>query len=63
MNPADVLRILLLATIVTLAVMALLYLRRRKMDWQTGLAWVLLALLVPVLGPILVISMRPGKLA
>jgi len=61
LNTADVLRILLLATIVALAVLALLYLRRRRLDWQTGLAWVLLALLVPVLGPILVISLRPTR--
>ncbi len=63
MNTADVLRYMLFATILILAVLALVYLRRRQMDWQTALAWVLLALLVPVLGPILVIRMRPGKLA
>ncbi|HMN60445.1 MAG TPA: hypothetical protein PJ988_08785 [Anaerolinea sp.] len=61
MNPADVLRILLLATIVVLAILALAYLRHRRLDWKTGLAWVLLALLVPVLGPILVISLRPTR--
>lgn len=63
MNTADVLRYMLLVTILALAVLALVYLRRRRLDWQTGLAWVLLALLVPVLGPILVIALRPGKLA
>ncbi len=62
LNTADVLRFMLFATILFLAVLALVYLRRRKMDWQTGLAWVLLAILVPVLGPFLVISLRPGKL-
>jgi hypothetical protein len=36
-------------------------LRRRTMSTQEYLLWGLLAVLLPVLGPYLVISSRPGK--
>jgi hypothetical protein len=60
LTTADWLRILLLATIVMLAFMALAYLRRRRLGWSVWLAWSLVAVLLPVLGPILVMSLRPA---
>ncbi len=60
---ADVLRALLLFTVLALAAMALVYLSRRRLDWPYNLAWSLLAVLLPILGPILVISLRPGRWA
>jgi hypothetical protein len=61
MNTADLLRILLFATILVLAGLALVSLRRRQLDWQSAPAWVLLAICVPLVGPLLVIALRPGK--
>lgn len=61
MAPEDLLRLLLLLTVIGMATLALFYLRQRRMPPLDALAWVLLALLIPVLGPILVIAMRPGR--
>jgi hypothetical protein len=57
---ADIIRVLLLVDIIGLAVLALIYLRRRRLDLWTALAWGLLAVLVPILGPFLVIAFRPA---
>jgi hypothetical protein len=62
-STADLLRALLLFTMLALAVLALRYLSRRHLDWPYNLAWGLLAVIIPVLGPILVISLRPGRWA
>ena len=56
-----ILRGLLIATLVTMAVLAILYLRRRQLSTLSYLAWGLLALMVPGLGPFLVILARPGS--
>ena len=60
MNAADLLRALLLLDIVGSALLAIFYLRRRPISSLAFLGWGLLAVLVPVLGPILVIAARPG---
>lgn len=60
MSISEVLRIMLVFTIVGMAALALLYLSRRRLAWPDLVAWVLLALLVPILGPFLTISFRPG---
>ncbi len=60
MNAADVMRALLLLDIVGSALLAIFYLRRRTISALAFLGWGLLAVLVPVIGPFLVIAARPG---
>jgi hypothetical protein len=60
MITADVVRTLLLADMVGLSLLALVYLRHRRMTWQGYCCWALLAVVVPVIGPFLVIAKRPG---
>ncbi len=60
MNAADVMRALLLLNIVGSALLAIFYLRRRPISSLAFLGWGLLAVLVPVIGPFLVIAARPG---
>jgi hypothetical protein len=60
MNAADVMRALLLLDIVGSAFLAIFYLRRRPISSLAFLGWGLLAVLVPVIGPFLVIAVRPG---
>ena len=60
MNAADLIRALLLLEILGSAFLAIIYLRRRPISSLAFLGWGLLAVLLPVLGPILVIAARPG---
>lgn len=61
MSTSEIIRTILLVDIVVMALLALIYLRQRRMNWTEYCGWGLLALLVPVLGPFLVISKRPGE--
>jgi hypothetical protein len=61
MGTAGVIRTILLVDIVIMAVLALAYLRQRRMSWSAFCCWGLLAIGVPVLGPFLVIANRPGE--
>jgi hypothetical protein len=58
---ADVMRFLLAACLIGLAGLALLSLRQRKLSTLEFIRWGLLAVLLPLIGPFLVISSRPGK--
>ena len=60
MTADDLLRALLLLDILGMALLAIFYLRRRPLSWLAFLGWGLLAVLVPILGPFLVIAARPG---
>lgn len=60
MNPAGVIRVVLVIDIVLLALYALFYLRQRQLSWKEFCCWSLLAVCLPVLGPFLVIAHRPG---
>ena len=53
-------RTFLIVTMITVAVIAILYLRRRKLSITGYLWWGTLILLLPILGPILVIAAAPG---
>jgi hypothetical protein len=53
--------ILLIIVIFAMALLAIFYLWKRQMAWFEYVSWGLLALLVPILGPLLVIASRPGK--
>ena len=54
-------RTLLLLDIIAMALLAFFYLRSRELTWRAYLSFGLVALLVPLLGPFLVILARPGK--
>jgi hypothetical protein len=57
----DLLRMMLVATLIGMALVAGLYLSRRQLRPLEYLGWSLLALLCPLLGPFLVILAKPGK--
>jgi hypothetical protein len=56
----ELMRFLLIASMVSMALLALFYLRTRVLAPVELLAWGLLAVLVPFLGPFLVILLKPG---
>jgi hypothetical protein len=60
MITAGVVRTLLVVDIVAMALLALVFLRQRKLSWVGYCCWGLLAVAVPVLGPFLLIANRPG---
>jgi energy-converting hydrogenase Eha subunit H len=62
MNPMtnDLLRIFLLVDLIGMALMGILYLRSRRLIWwEWGLCS--LVLLLPLLGPFLIITGQPGQ--
>ena len=61
MPGAVVVKALLLISILAMAFLAVHYLRRRQLSWAAYCFWGLLAIVLPVLGPFLVIVSRPGK--
>jgi len=61
MTAADLMRALVLLDIVMMALFAIFYLRRRPLSCLAFLGWGLLAVLVPILGPFLVIAAHPGR--
>lgn len=56
-----VLRTILLVDIAAMALLAVIYLRQRRMSGMAFLGWGILAICVPILGPFLVLSRRPGE--
>ena len=54
-------RILLLVCLLGMQVLAAFYLQRRRMTFMEYLGWGLLAVLLPALGPFLVILSAPGQ--
>ncbi len=60
MNAASI-RLLLVLCLTALYLLAMLFLRRRKLSFAAYALWGLFALLVPALGPFLVLLLRPGK--
>jgi len=61
MSGTEVIRLMLLADFLVMLFLAVFYLRQRKLSWLEFSLWGLLALVVPVLGPFLVIAARPGR--
>ena len=61
MSGTEVIHLVLLADILVMAFLAVFYLRQRKLSWLALFTWGLVALVVPVLGPFLVIAARPGR--
>ena len=61
MSPRAFLLLMLLITEIGMLLMAALFLSdRRGLGWPDYLAWGLVALVLPVIGPLLVITFRPG---
>ena len=57
----DIMRVLLLICLLGMAVLAALFLRQRSLSLSAYLGWGLLIVLLPLLGPFLVLLSRPGK--
>lgn len=55
------LRLLLAGFLVAMYILAMFYLRRRRLSLAAYAFWGLFALLIPALGPFLLILARPGK--
>ena len=60
---SDLMRLLLVLCILGMALLAAIYLRRRKMSLVEYIGWGLVIVLLPVLGPFLVIVYQPGQRA
>ncbi len=58
---SDFMRLLLVLCILGMALLAAIYLRRREMSIAEYIGWGLLVVLLPLLGPFLVIVYHPGK--
>lgn len=61
MSGSTILRVLLIIDIVSMAALAAFYLRQRRLSWLEYCEWGLLAVMVPLLGPFLVIINHPGE--
>ena len=59
---ADTMRVLLVFFLVAIFLVAVSYLRRRKMSTWAYAFWGTFALLLPAFGPFFVIAYRPGEL-
>ncbi len=59
----DVLRSLLVLYPLIMACLAALYLRRRRLSFSAYLAWGLLIVFLPLVGPFLVLLAGPGRTA
>ncbi len=58
---ADVMRLFLFFCLLGMPLLAALFLRRRRLSLTAYFGWGLLILLVPLIGPFLVILTRPGS--
>jgi hypothetical protein len=57
----DTIRFLMIGCFIAMYALSMFYLRRRQLSWSAYALWGILALLVPALGPFLVIMARPGR--
>ncbi len=57
----DTLRMILLSYLVLSFILAIFYLRNRHLSFSEYTLWGLFALLIPALGPFIVILSKPGK--
>jgi len=59
----DSMRIILLLCLLGMLLLAVSFLRKRRISHAAYLSWGLLAVLVPILGPFMVIYYKPGDQA
>ncbi len=57
----ETVRLLIIGCMFSMTVLAVFYLRRRELSPMAFVAWGLLALILPVIGPFLVIWLQPGE--
>ena len=57
----EIMRLLLAISLIGIALLAILYLRRSALSPMEYFAWGLLIVLLPFLGPFLVILLHPGS--
>ncbi len=57
----QLMRLLLVICLLGMAIVAILSLRQRKMTVAAAIAWGLIAILLPLVGPFIVILVRPGE--
>jgi hypothetical protein len=55
------LHLLLVLFLLAMTLLSVAYLRRRQMPFSAFATWGLLAVLLPAIGPFLVIVLQPGK--
>lgn len=58
---AEIMRLVLLACFLSMVFTAAFFLRRRRLSLLEYATWGLIAILLPVVGPFLVIWIRPGR--
>ena len=58
---SETIRILLVGCLFLMSLLAVLFLRQRRLSWTAYCAWGLLAVLLPAIGPFLVILAHPGQ--
>lgn len=58
---ADAMRASLVMCVLGMAVLAAFFLRKRQLSISEYIGWGLVIILLPILGPFLVILHRPGK--
>ena len=58
---SETIRILLVGCLFFMTFLAVLFLRQRRLSWKAYFAWGLLAVLLPAIGPFLVILAHPGQ--
>ena len=61
MITAGFVRTMLIIDMIAMALLALIYLRQRKMSWIGYCCWGIVTVAVPFLGPFLLIANRPGE--
>ena len=57
----ELMRLLLVLCLLGMAILAVLSLRQRKMPAAAYIGWGLLAVLLPLIGPFIVLLVRPGE--
>ncbi len=57
----SIIKLTLEVFLAAMATLALLFLRTRRLSFTSYALWGLLAIMVPALGPFLVIAARPGR--
>jgi len=57
----DLMRSLLFVCMLTMVILAVFYLRQRKLTHRAYFLWGLFAILIPIFGPFIVIWMKPGE--
>ena len=57
----QLMRLLLVTCLLGMAILATLSLRRRKMPVSAYIGWGLIAILLPLVGPFIILLVRPGE--